>query len=251
MSNESGRLFWLTLQGHAAGPFSAAQIHEKLASGEIQWQTPACEVGEHHWTPIVDHPHLGPPRRPRDEAIRPQPPMVPRSVESVGLPGPTGEQMGRDYPALRQVFLGLLAADIVTSIASLGLGFVGLAMEPVNEFAVNNGPSPADGLLCIGTVILLPAIIAAWVGMWRLWNWGRWLFLGCAGAGHLFGLGTSLFDFSAQWQFPTAVGSVESTISGLLLAIAFFSPLASIFRASSTRSATTSSNRQSRDRAYA
>ena len=251
MSNASGRLFWLTIHGNADGPFSIAQIHEKLASGEIQWQTPACEVGADRWIPIVDQPQFGPPRKPKDEAVRSQPPMSPRYVENVELPALPREQTDRPYPAMRKVYFGLLVADIATSVASLGLGVLGLAMEPLDEFAVNNGPSPTDGLLCIGFVILFPAMIAAWVGMWRFSNWGRWTYLGYVCAAHVFGLGMSLFDFAAQWQFPTAVGSVEATIGGLLLAIAFFSPLASIFRASSRAGSTNASERNPRDRARA
>src|SRR4051794_31091304 len=108
MSNASGRLFWLTINGSAAGPFSIAQIHEKLASGEIQWRTPACEVGDNRWMPIVEQPRFGPPRKPKDEAVQAQPPASPRYVESIELPAPPREPANKSYPTLRQVYFGLL-----------------------------------------------------------------------------------------------------------------------------------------------
>lgn len=195
-----------------------------LASGEIQWQTPACEVGDDHWLPIVQQPHFGPPRKTHDSSVRATPPPISRKVESNPQPTQSRERSvhsgSGSSPALINLFAGLVTTDIVMTVMTFVLFIVGLNIEPVNEFAVNNGPSPADGLLCIGAVVLLPTMIVAWVGMFRFANWGRWTFLGVVCAGHLFSLGTSLFDFSAQWHFLDAFGSIESTLGGLLLGTA-------------------------------
>lgn len=245
MSNASGRLFWILLNGKAAGPFPIAQLHEMLASGEIQWHFPACEVGDKRWIPLVDQPNFGPPRKPRDVTIQATPPPLMKQatldlptrsqVDDISMPLTVSAQpVAHTYRVVRRLFRRLIIADILIGTIGLALNVLAMVHQPMDEIGNNNRPSPADGLLCVGIAIIVPSIIAAWVGLWRMQNWGRYLYLGVVCFTHFVDLGTSLFSHSAEWQFPTAVGSVGTTVGGVLLGIAFFSPLSLTFRLSAT-----------------
>jgi hypothetical protein len=77
--------------------------------------------------------------------------------------------------------------------------------------------------------------------MWFTRNWSRWLCVGTVSAGHFFGLGMALFNTLAGWHFPDAVPSLGSIVGGILIGLAFFSPLALAIR-NSGRSAVRPSN---------
>lgn len=53
--------FWLLAGTTPTGPFSAAHLHAELAAGRVNWQTPACRVGESVWRPLLHTPGFGPP----------------------------------------------------------------------------------------------------------------------------------------------------------------------------------------------
>lgn len=109
MSSVSSEHFWLSIHGHSVGPFSIVHIHEKLATGEISWQTLACEVGDDRWMPIVEQSRLGPPRTSRDESVRPRRSMPLNPVERYP-PAPANNLTRKGYPAIRQFFHALLIA---------------------------------------------------------------------------------------------------------------------------------------------
>lgn len=52
--------YWLLIDDVPSGPFTVKQIHDKLASGEITWQTPTCPLGGGGWLPLVQTPGIGP-----------------------------------------------------------------------------------------------------------------------------------------------------------------------------------------------
>lgn len=52
--------FWLLTGEVPAGPFTLAQVHAKLADGEVTWQTPACPVGGTTWLPLLKTLGIGP-----------------------------------------------------------------------------------------------------------------------------------------------------------------------------------------------
>jgi hypothetical protein len=52
--------FWLLTGDTPAGPFPLAAIHEKLAAGEVTWDTRACPLGTGTWLPLRQIPGLGP-----------------------------------------------------------------------------------------------------------------------------------------------------------------------------------------------
>lgn len=56
----AGGRFWLLIGDVPNGPFDVAQIHAKLLSGTITWQTRACPLGGNTWLPLVGTPGFGP-----------------------------------------------------------------------------------------------------------------------------------------------------------------------------------------------
>lgn len=52
--------FWLLLGESPSGPYSVGQIHDRLASGDITWHTPACVLGGKAWHPLTQTPGIGP-----------------------------------------------------------------------------------------------------------------------------------------------------------------------------------------------
>jgi hypothetical protein len=78
----AGGRYWLLIGDVPLGPFDVAQIHAKLAAGEVSWQARACPVGGSTWLPLVQMPGVGPGTPHRSEAVR------------AGAPDPRGEPPG-------------------------------------------------------------------------------------------------------------------------------------------------------------
>ena len=85
--------YWLLIGEMPTGPFTVAQIHAKLATGDATWQTPACLIGAGEWLPLVRTPGIGPaitfsgggPDDPTSEATPPPPPVFPTPPDELGL----------------------------------------------------------------------------------------------------------------------------------------------------------------------
>ena len=52
--------FWLLSGATPIGPFSLEQVHAKLATGQISWETPACRNGEETWQSLRETSGVGP-----------------------------------------------------------------------------------------------------------------------------------------------------------------------------------------------
>ncbi len=77
-----GVRYWLLTGDTPAGPFGLAEIHERLATGAVTWQTPACPVGGGVWLPLVQVPGVGPVQA----SPPPQAPAVPTQSAGPALP---------------------------------------------------------------------------------------------------------------------------------------------------------------------
>lgn len=55
----AGKL-WVMTGDVPTGPFTVAQIHSKLESGEVTWNTLTCPLGGSTWVPLVRFPEIGP-----------------------------------------------------------------------------------------------------------------------------------------------------------------------------------------------
>ncbi|MEI7687393.1 MAG: hypothetical protein WCL32_20490 [Planctomycetota bacterium] len=224
---EAKRQFWLNSSGVASGPHTVRQIHIKLASTEITWQTLACEVGDTRWTPLIDLPGIGPPLAAPISAYT-VPALRPQITAIDGAPTPLFHPTPQaGLKVLPRLFNGLITADITVFFFVCTLGF----LEQRAEWGGPQGAEPtvADILLGVLAIAIIVVAVAAWTGLLLRQNWGRWLWLVFVGFGHLFSLGASFYETSTRWHFPDALVSLSSTIDGLLLGLAFFSPLASEF----------------------
>ena len=51
---------WLLTDCVPSGPFDVTIIQNKLAAGEVSWETLACPVGDSTWLPLVQVPGFAP-----------------------------------------------------------------------------------------------------------------------------------------------------------------------------------------------
>lgn len=58
MSSDSGKSWWLAINGKSEGPFSTEEIGSRLRSGRVTASTPACAEGLTEWKPIASWPAL-------------------------------------------------------------------------------------------------------------------------------------------------------------------------------------------------
>lgn len=135
--------------------------------------------------------------------------------------------------------LGLLRGLVVANAALFFLAMVTaiayglLTSTPEQETLGMSNPQvgASDILGCLFLAIFVPVHLAGLVGLLLLRNWGRWLNLGTLAVSNGLYLITSVFEVSAVWGFPTAVWRVEAIVSGLILGLVFYSPLARQFTA--------------------
>ena len=112
--------FWLLIGSTPAGPFTLATVHDKLAAGEVTWDTRACPVGGGAWLSLRQTPGIGPDAA--DPSPAPSPAATPLPVAellpSEPEPGPTG--MRPQGPAGSGPAVGLRVMGWVVGLAALG-----------------------------------------------------------------------------------------------------------------------------------
>lgn len=134
------------------------------------------------------------------------------------------------------ILRGLLIAEIVITVLAIPLLlFSGAIVESVLQDAgFNSEASDAEMVVvafsCMFFVVIVPALIVSWIGLFNFWNWARWLYLGANVVGSLLAIPISVFDFSFQWGLPTAILDLAAPISGAIVAIVFLSPVAHRFQ---------------------
>lgn len=109
--------YWLMAGAAPSGPFTVAEIHAKVAGGEITWQTPACPVGGTSWLPLSQTAGVGPSAPPADTnvpfpAVVPPPGATPTPAATTAAAAGTGS-----------IRSGLVAAALtLAGLAALGYG---------------------------------------------------------------------------------------------------------------------------------
>ncbi len=136
---------------------------------------------------------------------------------------------------LRSVFRSFLIAEICIFVLFVPVSVMEvLVLESSLKGVPQTGTFPVAetvvaGFACLLFVILIPAIIVAWVGLFQTRSWARWLYFRVHAVGYSVMIASSLFNWSYQWGFTNSLGSVGSVITGCILSLLFYSDLARDF----------------------
>ena len=134
---------------------------------------------------------------------------------------------------------GLLVAEIALAVLSIPLAFLeGMMTESMlNEVGMTTNYTDSEMLTgafaLMFLIVLLPAIIASWIGLFKLRNWARWVYLGVTCIAHLLAIPMGCFEYDVYWGLSRAIVDFIGPVEGLIIGISFLSPLAAEF--SSTR----------------
>ena len=118
---------------------------------------------------------------------------------------------------LQNVFRSFLLGDVVLTTATVVAGF-----------RVSDVATATEDLEVMGRFVVLAIWLAALVGLWLLRRWARVLYIGVASAGLL---AAWMLDGGGATGLRYAVGSLCWLLTGAIIALAYWSPLASAFRA--------------------
>ena len=140
------------------------------------------------------------------------------------------------------MFRNLLIAEISLTALSLVLAIIGAivvgqyapAVETTESSTTFDWISAAFFVFIL--VVVLPSQVIAWVGLFSLKNWARWLHLGLFVLVNLLYLIVSVSDFSFGWALSGSIESIGYAFSGAVLSLAFLSQLSDQFMSSNTAS---------------
>ena len=144
--------FWLLLGEVPTGPFTVAQIHAQLATGDATWQTPACPVGASTWLPLL-----------RVRGIGPAPPEAKPSAGE-----PTERTAPEPFPPPQPYSTDPRAPNRVPPPP------LPVVPDPPNAPAGSSEPVPADPrseLIGVGIGIGTLVLLIAGVGYGGYWTW--------------------------------------------------------------------------------
>jgi hypothetical protein len=120
-----------------------------------------------------------------------------------------------------QVFRTFLISDAVLTTTSILAG--------VLSATDSTGGEPSESLL---HVLVEIAVLVVWIvalaGLWRFQNWARFVYLAVAGVGLL---GTLLVGGESRSGFEASINALCWLVTGVIIALAYWSPLADTFRA--------------------
>jgi hypothetical protein len=113
-----------------------------------------------------------------------------------------------------------LISDAVLTTASIVAGV--LATDSA-------GGEPSESLL---HVLVEIAVLLVWIvalaGLWRFQNWARFVYIAVAGVGFL---GTLLVGGEERSGFEASINALCWLVTGVIIALAYWSPVAATFRA--------------------
>lgn len=113
--------YWLIAGATPSGPFTADDVHARLADGIATWDTPACVVGGNEWLPLLRMPGFGPVADPAAS--------VPPNAPAPAVTPPASAQSAADRRAVA-VGLGGIALGTLVSVAVIGYGVYEWARSP-------------------------------------------------------------------------------------------------------------------------
>jgi hypothetical protein len=228
--------WWVAESGKHHGPFTSQELLKRIRLGKINRDTLICPVGGDAWKATAENDQFNAAFESSSTTNEPT------SIDS----GQTLIQRLQSRPAnsesLRTVFRNLLIAEISFTMLSLVLAIIGAifvgqyapAVETTEGSAAFDWISAAFFVFIL--VVLLPCQIIAWIGLFGLKNWARWLHLGLFVLVNLLYVMVSVSDFSFSWALSNSVESIGYAFSGAVLSLAFMSQLADQFLALSAAS---------------
>ncbi len=145
-------------------------------------------------------------------------------------------QLPPNEPTLVTILRGLLIAEIVILVVAIPLILVSGAMAEaaLQERGLADEVSDAEMVVaafsCMFFVVIVPALIVSWIGLFKFWSWSRWLYLATNAIGSLVEIPIGFLDFSFQWGLPNVFLGLGQLVTGAILAIVFLTPLANRFQ---------------------
>jgi hypothetical protein len=130
-----------------------------------------------------------------------------------------------------RVFRALIGTQIAAFVLSLAANFrlertLPAALQAYLRERIERHPSPTELAVGVAVVILLPAMVVAWIALLRFWRIGPWFYLATT-------VGGTLLTLAAGPSVTTAIETFADTVSsmaaGAVLAMAFFSDLRARF----------------------
>ena len=161
-------------------------------------------------------------------------------------------QFQPDGRMLHQYFSGLLIAQIILSFVLVPVIIFGQTMldnsmdasaeasaETTNSEMMDasaeasaettNSEMMIAVFYLVFLLVLIPATIASWIGLFLYKNWGRWLYFAMTVFSTLLNLSISIFDFSATWGFVSSLLEIDCMLTGAILVMIFLTQLANRF----------------------
>ena len=166
----------------------------------------------------------------------------PECQKQFDIPSPTNTPAKKElmkFPpnnsSLATLLRGMLIFEISFAVIVVGIGFFETYLE--GQFwaelglteEISNSEMFAFAISVVAMVVLLPATIASWIGLFQHRNWARWLYLAVTSFSILLVVFIGCFQWNYRWGLVTAFESISSVVGGIILAICFLSPLAADF----------------------
>lgn len=133
---------------------------------------------------------------------------------------------------LTSIFKGLLIADIALLVLLVPLVFIDDAVCTERGYVLE--PTDADtflmGIYAVMFVVIFPALVACWVGLFKFKNWSRWIYLAIVVGVRLVEVPLGCLSFSLMWNLTAAILDFNGPIAGAVVAVTFLSPLATEFQ---------------------
>ena len=147
-------------------------------------------------------------------------------------------QFPPDKETLASILKALVVADIVAVVLTMPLIFIDSAI--CSSYGYEIEPNETDvflfGVYSAIMLVVLPTLIACWVGLLKFKNWSRWLYLALTVVMYLIAIPLGCLSFTVTWGLTSAIFDLATPIEITILAVAFLSPLATEFQVSAADS---------------
>jgi len=133
-----------------------------------------------------------------------------------------------NHVRLFRVLVGTQIATVVLSIAA-SFRLERTLPAALQAYLREHQDAPPDGMAVavgVSSVVLLAAMVVAWIALLRFWRIGPWFYLATTVSGLVLTLATGP---SVTTAVETMLDTASSTMAGAVLALVFFSDLRAKF----------------------